>query len=360
MKEKKKGDFERIRWWEKQLRAPLSFLFLAIYTLVVWAVWGDAKPVAPTENAPIVLCSNQADDDLKATLKEAILNAKSSIVMLMFSLTDNDILQALKQKAEEGVQVTIIHDAVATQDIAFKVGPKVTLRPRREKGLMHDKIISIDHEQVWLGSANCTKESLTVHANLMLGIHSKVFSQAIEEKAQAMLIRKNYRTAPVITKTKDQTIEWWFFPDDPKGLERLKDLLKTANKTIKVAMFTFTQPDLIHTLIDAHKRGVTVTVVLDEESSKRTSNKAFLQLKKAGLRVYVSARTGLLHHKMVIIDDNTLGVGSANWTKAAFFSNDDNLCFLFDLTDGQKRKLDLLWKTTMKEAKPSFTSQGRR
>lgn len=341
----------------RRLQTLLSLGFVALYALMVSTIWGDATTTLPTEQVPVVLCSNQAEQNLKGTIKAAIMQAKQSIDILIFSLTDQDILQALKAKAASGVKVTIVHDAVATQDVAFKLGPEVLLRPRRERGLMHDKIIVIDGEEVWLGSANLTKESLMTHANLMIGIRSKIFAEQVAQKIAAMVHRRRVKTREIIVHTPEQTIQLFFFPDDPHGLEQLQKAIQTARKTIKVAMFTLTYRPLVEDLIQAHQRGVDVTCVIDEESSKRTSRQAFLQLKRAGVRVYISSRIGLLHHKMAIIDDNTLALGSANWTKAAFFSNDDNLCLINGLTSEQQNVLRVLWDTTMSEAKASYNSR---
>ena len=54
---------------------------------------------------------------------------------------------------------------------------------------------------------------------------------------------------------------------------------------------------------------------------------------------------------MAIIDDTTLIMGSANWTKAAFTQNSENITFLYPLTDEQQIKLKAFWQTTLKEAK---------
>ena len=118
-------------------------------------------------------------------------------------------------------------------------------------------------------------------------------------------------------------------------------------------------PLLSHALIDAHKRGVDVDVVIDNDSAKQTSRKVFLQLKREGVPVSLSARAGLLHHKLLIVDDEMLVTGSANWTKAAFTSNDDNISFIYPLTQDQKKMLQALWEQIKKESKPSFTSSQK-
>ena len=35
---------------------------------------------------------------------------------------------------------------------------------------MHRKVLLVDGEEVWLGSANMTRDSLRMHGNLMVGI----------------------------------------------------------------------------------------------------------------------------------------------------------------------------------------------
>lgn len=330
-------------------RSPLLCIFLAIYALIVYAEHIPEPTVLPTENLPIRLYSNQIGDNLQKIFKEAILNAKESIVCIIYSLTDEEIIAALRKKAEEGLSVSIVHDPVATQNIAFRVGPKVQVKSLRNKGLMHHKLLAIDHKQVWLGSANLTRDSLLLHANLVLGLESSHIAQAIEQKAVEG--RSHAYKEPFIIQTGQQKLELWFLPDAPQALDRLLELLSSAKKSIKVAMFTFTHPKLIQALVDAHKRGVDVEVVIDYDSSRQTSQRAYQRFKREKMNVLVSQRTGLLHEKVAIIDDASLVAGSTNWTKAAFTNNHEALCILSDLSKEQQEALTRFWTTTQQETK---------
>lgn len=327
------------------LRSPLAFLFLVLFTVIVYYTSLPERTPLPEENGPICLYSNQAGGNLQKTFTDAILSAKESIVCIIYSLSDEEIIAALRQKAEEGVRVLVVHDPVATQNTAFKLGPKVELIARRKKGLMHHKLLAIDGKKSWFGSSNLTRDSLLLHANLVLGVDSPLLAKSIEEKARG---KKERRILKI--EVQEQTLELLYLPDCPEALVKLQEALQTAKKTIKVAMFTFTHPALVQSLVDAHKRGVEVQVVLDHDSSRQTSKKAYVRLLREGVPVRVSRRDGLLHEKVAIIDDNLLVAGSTNWTKAAFTNNDEALLLLHPLTPEQKLFLDTFWKTTLQES----------
>jgi len=336
------------------IRIPAGFIYLiiAVYSLAIYFCSWGTNVALPHDRLPIGLYSNQAGDNLKETFIKAIGDAKESIYCLIYSLNDEEIIQAFKNKAEEGVEVFIVTDPVATQDAAVKLGPKVTVVSRRQKGLMHNKLLAIDKKVSWLGSANFTRDSLALHANIVMGISNPQLACAIEEKAKTFH-EKGRKVAPLTLTAKNQTLELSFLPDDGNALHKLIKQLQGAQKSIKVAMFTFTHPDLINTLVAAHKRGVDVEVVIDSDSSRKTSSQAYKRFCQEKMQVFTSRRVGLLHEKMAIIDDTCLVMGSANWTKAAFSQNSENISFLSPLTQDQQAKLKTFWNKTLQEAKLS-------
>lgn len=335
-----------------RVKVPTSAFFFALifYVICLYFLKEKEQVTLPVGDLPICLYSNQAGDNLRATFTQAILSAKESIVCLIYSLTDEEIIAALRQQAEKGVKVLVLHDPVATCDVQHKLGPKVELVGRRTKGLMHNKLLSIDHQIAWIGSANFTRDSLLLHANLVMGIASPILAQSIEEKAENLRRKEPRRFTPLSIRTDRQELQLSYLPDDGLALEKLLLLLETAKKSIKVAMFTFTHPKLTEALIDAHTRGVDVEVVFDRDSSRKTSKMAMQRLTRAKMKVFVSERNGLLHEKVAIIDDTTLIMGSANWTKAAFGANDENILWLSPLTPQQQEKLRQFWRTTLLES----------
>ncbi len=76
--------------------------------------------------------------------------------------------------------------------------------------------------------------------------------------------------------------------------------------------------------MDAHKRGVKVTVVLDtSQRSKKYSSADFVN--SAGIPTYIDDQHAIAHNKVMIIDQAVVITGSFNFTKAAEEKNAENL-----------------------------------
>lgn len=293
-------------------------------------------------------------DNLKKIYLDAIRKAKKSIFLIIYSLTDSEIILELKKKAEQGVEVCVVCDAKASGRVDRTLGKKIQTVRRIPDGLMHQKILVIDEKETWLGSANMTGDSLLEHGNLVAALPSQEFAQAILKKGKLMAQDDGYE--PPLKSQRfnvgGQWVELWFFPDDPKGVKKILELIEGAKKTIKVAMFTWTRQDLAHAIIQAAKRGVKVEVVLDRQSSNGTSQKIATLLKQNKIPLKVNSDKGLLHHKFVYIDSKILVNGSANWTKAAFTQNDDCFIIIDNLNETQTKKMNDLWKMTLKKSEP--------
>lgn len=333
MKKKKKG---KTHW------ALLILLFWIAYFFQFDAPNPSTKAL-PGE-APKLYCT-QVGDYLQDTLIHDLDSAKQSIILMIYTLRDAKIIQALNKKAEEGVLVKVIYDADASKGIESKLSSKIYQYPRAGTGLMHLKLLTIDSHSVWLSSANMCRDSLKKHANLLTHIDQPDIAKLLEKKAD-QIIGESYEKPllPFSCNLEGQTIELRFLPDDQKAVSKLTQLLNSAQKTIKVAMYTFTRQDLADCLLAAKKRGVKVEVVVDESTGKGASQKIvqFLQQKKIPL--FLSSEGGMMHHKFVLIDDQTLALGSANWTKAAFKQNDDYIMILSKLNPSQQKVMDALWK----------------
>lgn len=329
-----------------QKKLVKSALMLISFLLMLCSAW-ISEPLfvntVPIGNVTQFL-SNQTGDDLQSTYISAITNAKQSILLMIFALTDENIIRTLRNKSEEGISIKVICDAKASPNIIQKLGPKVEIVRRLAKGHMHLKILVIDERDCLIGSANLTPESLNMHGNLVLTMADPFLAQILIEKASTL---KEYEREGEVPHHEffigGQKVELAFLPENRKGSLRIKQMIRSAQKTIKVAMFTFTRQDMAKELIAAKKRGVKVEVVLDNSSSKGASAKIAELLLKEQIPLTLSIGSALLHHKFMWIDDTILEIGSANWTKAAFNQNDDCFLILHALNEEQQKKMHKLW-----------------
>ncbi len=262
--------------------------------------------------------------------------------MHMYGITDPDVISVLRKKASEGIPISIEYDKKASSLKLLKtLPPTVQLHPSSLKGLMHRKILIIDEATLLLGSANLTTASLMHHDNLVVGIYSPPLAAFL-----------HHPTAPFFSFTVNELQgEIWLLPDKKlKALSKLISTVHAAKKTIKIAMFTLTHPEIADALIAAKQRGVHVEVAIDYYTAKGASEKCIAQLETAGIEILLSQGKELLHHKWALFDDHLLIMGSANWTKAAFQKNDDFLIFFSRLNDSQINFLKKIWKNISLES----------
>ncbi|MCB1135395.1 MAG: hypothetical protein KDK78_03910, partial [Chlamydiia bacterium] len=221
----------------------------------------------PASKEPARFYSNQVGDDLEALYSQVIDRAKHSILLVIYSLSDPTVLDALNRKAEEGISVTVLYDAEASRSIKRELHPKISATARNSKGLMHQKILVIDSEEVWIGSANMTRASLRHHANLCMGVHAPLLAEHITHRADLMRHRSEIAPASATRFLfEQQEFELWWLPNEA-ALDRLVSLIHGAQKTVRVAMYTWTHPRLSAACIEAQRRGVDVRIVIDGEAA---------------------------------------------------------------------------------------------
>lgn len=127
----------------------------------------------------------------------------------------------------------------------------------------------------------------------------------------------------------------------------LQGVIRSAQSTLDVAIYSLTHPDIVKALVDAKKRGVQVRVITDQQEAKsRTQAEALKILREAGIPVKVNSHHGLMHLKMTIADSKVATTGSFNYTKAAATVNDEMLVVIRDpaVARAWKAEFDRMWR----------------
>ncbi|RDU61155.1 phospholipase D-like domain-containing protein [Helicobacter marmotae] len=129
--------------------------------------------------------------------------------------------------------------------------------------------------------------------------------------------------------------------EQTQALNGLKNMLKNAQYEIKISIYSFTHNDIAKILRDSAKRGVRVYIIYDKESNMNNKSSTIGYLAKynnistcllTGMRSANKKYFGIMHQKMAIVDEHSLAIGSANWTKNAFENNFETLL----ITDNDK------------------------
>jgi cardiolipin synthase A/B len=103
-------------------------------------------------------------------------------------------------------------------------------------------------------------------------------------------------------------------PDDSG--KPIVDAVKSATKSLRLKMFTFSDPTLIDAVIATHRRGVDVRIMLnparrngvqENEGTRKTLTQACVKV------IDSNPKFDLTHEKSMVIDDKTAYVKSLNW-----------------------------------------------
>lgn len=114
------------------------------------------------------------------------------------------------------------------------------------------------------------------------------------------------------------------FSPSPQAVNLIGRTISKAEQSIDVAAYSFTSYKIAAALIEAHKRGVTVRVLLDKGQGKR-HYKAIEEMQEAGIPIRINRHYAIMHNKYIIIDGKTVETGSFNYTQNAEKRNAENV-----------------------------------
>jgi phosphatidylserine/phosphatidylglycerophosphate/cardiolipin synthase-like enzyme len=111
--------------------------------------------------------------------------------------------------------------------------------------------------------------------------------------------------------------------------------LDAAKESVLVQDYSFTSAPIAKALMEAHKRGVKVQVILDKsQRTEKYTSATFLQ--NVGIPVYIDDKHAIAHNKVMVIDGRVVITGSFNFTKAAEENNAENLLVIDDAQIAEK------------------------
>ena len=130
----------------------------------------------------------------------------------------------------------------------------------------------------------------------------------------------------------------------PKGgcTEAVVKNLQSATNTVLVQAYSFTSAPIATAIVDAHKRGVNVTVILDKSQRTERYSEADFFL-HADIPTFIDAKHNIAHNKVMVIDGRITITGSFNFTKSAENQNAENLLVIDDAALAARYAAN--WKT---------------
>lgn len=276
---------------------------------------------------------------LEKDLTASIDSARQSVDVAMFNLTLPSVRDSLVAAFNRGLAVRVVMESASLdgkvpQELR-KAGIKA-LGDRRE-GLMHNKYLVIDGAEVWSGSLNLTASGLYEDNNNFVHITSTRLAQNYTHEFEEMFLRDQFgpdsvKDTPLPALTLNGVaVENYFAPED-NAMRALINQVKSAQHSVDILAYAFTYNALADALIERAKAGVTVRVVFEHDQITSGSGSEFSRLKQAGLDIREDGNPGLMHHKVIVVDGQTVAFGSFNFSRNADQVNDENLLIVHDPT----------------------------
>jgi hypothetical protein len=265
--------------------------------------------------------------DYMNDLESSINNATESVYVAMFyveTYPDSKLINALEDAKNRGLDVKLIFsnhtlsqypdtdNDLTARGIPFKVIPN------------HAKLVVIDNQIAYVGSANWNKNGLENNRELSIKTSN---ANTVSEVVQ--YINTLWDTGNVVVNRQEKHYERFANGDEFYNV-LLTDLRNATS--IKILMFAmtynFNDPEAVDTKIlneikFAHERGANLQIVLDDPRYYETFGGRQFLTKENIPHKLDEKNTGTLqrmHTKALLIDDEILYVGSQNWTFDALIS----------------------------------------
>ena len=281
--------------------------------------------------------SPQGTGGVDGPLVDAIDRARLSIDAAAYSLSLNSVRFALINAHRRGVQVRVVMESsnMDRSDPQALIEAGIPVVGDNMDGLMHNKFIVIDKSEIWLGSMNFTDSGTYDDNNNLMRIHStklaENYSLEFKEMFEDDLFGPNIapETPNPIVTIDETKIENYFSPDDGV-INALAALLNDAEESIYFLTFSFTSNELGDIIRAKDQAGLTVAGVMDEEQISSNQGTEFDPFRQADIDVRIDNIAGQMHHKVFIVDEEIVVLGSYNFSQNAEVRNDENVIIVYN------------------------------
>ncbi|MBS3123459.1 hypothetical protein J4437_02355 [Candidatus Woesearchaeota archaeon] len=282
-------------------------------------------------------------EDCENAFLQFISSAENSLHCALYEIDMPSVQQKLLEMERNGkLEVRIVTDDDYLKEFNHSF-VKVD-----SYGLMHNKFCILDGKKISGGSMNPTLNDMTRNNNNLLLIESEVLARNYEEEFAEMwngTFKKGEKVRQPMLKIGDTLVSNYFCPEDQCAFQ-VKEELKKAKESIHFMTFSFTN-DLIGNMILLKKMdNLTVRGVMDIQQVSKDSQ--FHVFSNQGIDVLKDGNKYKLHHKVFIIDNETVITGSFNPTGNGDKNNDENVLIIKD-KDLARKYLDE-WEMVYGEA----------
>jgi len=311
-------------------------------------------------------------DNLEAAIVDFINGAQKRLDIAVQELDNENIGKAIIEARQRGVRVNLVLEldylrSIPGQkdpfspggsteinrilhDAALRAGIKVNAD--FNSNIFHQKFIVRDSTSLLTGSTNFTKTGVSTNLNHIVIVHDHdlalEYTREFREIQRGRFGRYSEPNGPRPTEltVSNLPMKVLFAPEHNPEMEIMKQIAK-AKHQVDFAIFTFSVSSGIDDQIALAKQaGIDVRGVFDARQGNQ-SWAARDTLRDAGASLFLiheqpvgQNRLRKLHHKLMVIDNQVVIVGSFNYTGPANALNDENIIIIGDLESTKRRSID--------------------
>ena len=243
---------------------------------------------------------------------------------------------------QRGVEVRVVVETDnADEDavIALEQAGVPLIDDQRESGLMHNKFVVIDRVWVWTGSWNMTENGTYRNNNNAVLVASPGLAENYAAEFEEMFKGGFGPTSPADTRNprisieidgegKSVEVENYFAPEDAAAAHIIAEI-SSAQSRIRFMAFTFTSKAIADAMLEQERAGIVVQGVIEDRNAENDYSQ-YDRLKREIHDILPDGNPYIMHHKVIIVDDETVILGSYNLTISAEESNDENVLIIHD------------------------------
>ena len=329
-----------------------------------------APPVTSYVRLDIHKDGGEALTSLMSVIQDASLSVDICTFLLGGDTLGQQVISALAKKSIEGVKVRLLIDGIgiylggkldlkslkaAGVQVQLFVSPWRSMLPGRTNLRNHRKMVIADGNRLWTGGRNLAAEyflgdpALRPPKVAWTDLTFEITGD-LAEKAQAQFHQDWAFAAQVPHKVSSHdthTESRWLTTKAPRaqwvpsGPDQVDDTVysllisscfSAQSRILAVSPYFVPDTTLLMALALAARRGVQVNLILPRRSNHRLADiarhSALRELATAGAHIGMFA--GMLHAKVVVIDDELALAGTANLDERSLFLNYELMVAFFD------------------------------
>lgn len=283
-------------------------------------------------------------DDPEGRVKDIIYaligiidNSKKDLAIAIYMLDLDEVADAILAANRRGVRVRVVTDRDSLNESATMQrlqNAGISIVADRSQALMHNKFMVVDEKAVWSGSYNWTPSCTYRNDNDAIYIESSQLAEDYLQEFDEMYYNKHFGEEkktrvpyPYLT-VDDASIEVCFSPPG-RCAQKVVQAVTGAQKSIRFMTFAFTSDPIAEALKARHRAGIDISGVIETYQADKPGGD-YAAFRSLNMDVLLDGNPYNMHHKVFVLDEMTVILGSFNFTRSADTANDENLLLIDD------------------------------